>query len=111
MKKIYNNIIPLKGFTALTIWPFVFIRKDMAWAYNTQAERHEAIHGCQQREMLVVLFLLWYGIEWLVKWAYYRNRMTAYKNISFEREAYAHQNDASYLDDRRLFAWLKYLKN
>jgi hypothetical protein len=110
MKKIYNNIIPTKGFTALALWPFVFIRKDMTWAYYSVAERHEDIHACQQKEMLIVPFLLWYGIEWLVKWAYYRNRLTAYKNVSFEREAYAHQADAYYLDNRKLFAWVKYIK-
>jgi hypothetical protein len=110
MKKIYNNIIPFKGFTAMTLWPFIFIRNDEAGKFSVQVERHEKIHGCQQKEMLIVPFLLWYGIEWLVKFCYYRNKMTAYKNVSFEREAYAHQSDASYTDNRKLFAWLKYIK-
>lgn len=109
MKVITNSIIPFKGFTALTLWPFIFVRKDEEKYYTDVVDRHEHIHGEQQKEMLIVFFLLWYGIEWLIKWAYYRNRMTAYKNISFEREAYAHQNEMSYLDNRMHYAWMKYI--
>lgn len=131
MITIKNNIIPFKGFTALTLWPFVFVRKDEEKYYTEAVQRHEAIHGEQQKELLVLgciiamilcvfgcgwwsplsipMFLLWYGIEWLVKLCYYLNAMTAYKNISFEREAYANQHDAKYLDTRRCFAFVKYI--
>lgn len=110
MKKVYNNIFPVKGFIAMTIWPFLFIRKDRSWAFNTIGERHENIHGEQQKEMLLVFFFLWYGIEWIVRLCIYRNRITAYKNISFEREAYANQYDVTYTDSRKPFAWIKYIK-
>ena len=111
MKKIVNNIIPFKGFTAITIWPLIFVRNDNEKYYTDVVERHEYIHGEQQKEMLIIFFLLWYGIEWLVKLVYYRNRMTAYKNISFEREAYKNQNDLAYLDIRKHYAWTKYIIN
>ena len=111
MKIVKNNIIPFKGFTATTLWPFIFVRKDEEKYYTDVVERHEYIHGEQQKEMLIVFFLLWYGIEWLVKLCYYRNGMTAYKNISFEREAYKNQNDLAYLDERKHFAWTKYIIN
>lgn len=109
MLTVRNNIIPFKGFTALTLWPFVFVRKDEEQNYTHIVERHETIHGEQQKEMLIVLFYLWYLVEWLVKWIYYRNRTTAYKNISFEREAYANQHDAAYLDVRSHFSFFKYI--
>lgn len=109
MITVKNNIIPFKGFTALTLWPFVFVRKDEEKYYTDVVERHEHIHGEQQKEMLIVFFLLWYGIEWLIKLAYYRNANTAYKNISFEREAYKNQNDLAYLDERKHFAWTRYI--
>ena len=109
MITVKNNIIPLKGFTAITLWPFIFVRKDEEKYYTDVVERHEYIHGEQQKEMLIVFFLLWYGIEWLIKWAYYRNANTAYKNISFEREAYANQNGLAYLGERKHFAWIKYM--
>ena len=109
MLTVRNNIIPFKGFTALTLWPFVFVRKDEEKSYTHIVERHETIHGEQQKEMLIVLFYLWYLAEWLVKWIFYRNRTMAYKNISFEREAYANQYDAAYLDVRSHFSFFKYI--
>ena len=109
MITVKNNIIPFKDFTALTFWPFIFVRKDEEKYYTDVVERHEYIHGEQQKEMLIVLFYVWYGIEWLIKWAYYRNRMTAYKNISFEREAYRNQNDSTYPDNREHYSWIEYL--
>ena len=63
------------------------------------------------KEMLYVFFYLWYGIEWLVRLVMYRNARTAYRNISFEREAYMNQGSMSYLQGRGRYAWVKYLKN
>jgi len=31
-------------------------------------------------------------------------------NLSFEREAYQNMNNLNYLNQRRPFAWIKYLK-
>ena len=133
MKKIISKHFPFAGYKAMTVWPFIFIRDGMAWAYDERTDRHEHIHGMQQVEMLIVgiliaivlfvvgcrwwsllalpIFFYWYGIEYLIRWAYYRNRITAYKNISFEREAYAKEDDVVYLDSRKPFAWVKYIKN
>ena len=118
MVKVYNNIIPLKGFVALTMWPLLFIRKAAAWLFDAEDENHENIHGAQQKEMLIVgalfalpLFLYWYGVEWLVKYCYYRDTDKAYKNGALEREAYANQNDMTYLSHRRPFAWVRYIVN
>ena len=35
----------------------------------------------------------------------------AYRKISFEREAYSNEDDVIYLESRKRFAWIKYLKN
>ena len=110
MKKIYSNIIPPAGYKAITIWPFLFIRKKAAARFNDVDERHEYIHGEQQKEMLIVFFYLWYGIEWLIRCIQYGNAKTAYKNICFEREAYANETDVIYLDTRKHYAWFKYLR-
>jgi hypothetical protein len=37
------------------------------------------------KEMLYIPFYLWYGVEWLIKLLCKGN---AYRNLSFEREAY-----------------------
>lgn len=134
MIKVYNNIFPLPAFKAMTIWPFMFIRKKAVQCglFNEVDERHEEIHGEQQREMLSVgvlvlmglgvlgcgwwsllglpAFFYWYGIEWAVKAVIYRNTKTAYKNISFEREAYDHQREIDYMCHREPFAWFKYIR-
>lgn len=129
---VYNNIFPLKRFTAMTILPFMFVRKDRAWAFNAIGERHEGTHIRQQLEMLVVgvviatvlaasgcgwlsllslpLFFYWYGIEWLVRLCIYRNMTTAYKNVAFEREAYDNMYNITYLEQRDVFAWIRYIR-
>lgn len=108
MKIVKNSLIPFKGFTALTIWPFVFVRNDEKT--TPVIMHHEEIHGQQQKELLFVFFYLWYGIEYVLRLAKYRNRITAYKNISFEREAYSNQNNIVYLDERKPYAFVKYIK-
>lgn len=108
MKIVYNYIIPFKGYKAMCVFPFIFVRKD-ARNLTVKDINHEKIHGEQQKETLFLLFYLLYGIEWLVKVVYYRNTRTAYKNVSFEREAYDNQDDIMYLDKRKLFSWVKYI--
>ena len=108
MKIIYNNIIPFKGYKAMCVFPFIFVRKD-AHSLTVNDINHEKIHGKQQKETLFLLFYLLYGIEWIIKVVYYHNINTAYKNVSFEREAYDNQGDITYLDKRKLFSWVKYI--
>jgi hypothetical protein len=40
----------------------------------------------------------------------YRNVFEAYMNIPFEKEAYANENDYTYIKKRKLFSWIKYFK-
>lgn len=109
MITIKNRLIPFRGFTALTLWPFVFVRRDLLDRYDGKAVRHERIHGRQQKEMLLIGFYLWYGIEYLLRLARYRSTEDAYLNVSFEQEAYMNQADGGYLRNRRWYAWTHYL--
>lgn len=93
MKIIYNNIIPFKRFKAITIWPFIFARKQL----NEIDINHENIHGRQQLELLIIFFYIIYIIESLFK---------KYRNISFEREAYLYEQNLDYLKNRRWFNWI-----
>lgn len=86
-----------------TIWT-----RDPSWI-DAAVVNHERIHTAQQRELLFVLFYLWYIVEWLVRLVQYRDRDRAYRNISFEREAYTHGHNLAYLGGRRPYAWLRYL--
>lgn len=72
---------------------------------------HESIHTRQQLEMLFLPFYLFYVIEWLIKLCIYRNWNLAYRNISFEREAYRFGHDLTYLKHRKPFTWLQFLRN
>ena len=94
MKIVYNNILPVKGFTAMNLFGIIFARNE----YKPLARRiqnHEAIHTVQMKEMLYIFFYLWYLVEWLVK--LFRYGRNAYENISFEREAYTYHYDYFYL--------------
>ena len=105
---VVNKYLFGKGFRGITLWPFVILKypwlKDDRLLIN-----HERIHLKQQLELLLVFFYLWYFIEFLIGLLKYRNSNKAYKNISFEREAYKMENDNEYLSRRRFWAFLKYL--
>lgn len=82
------------------------------WARDTRwidryVINHEKIHTAQQRELLFIPFYLLYILEWAVRLLIYRSNKKAYYNISFEREAYRHGNDLTYLRRRRHYAWLR----
>lgn len=70
---------------------------------------HERIHIRQQLEMLIVLFYIWYLIEFLIKWIIYKDSKLAYRNISFEREAYVNENYFNYLKKRKFWNFIHYL--
>ncbi|KKB59919.1 hypothetical protein HMPREF1535_00191 [Parabacteroides goldsteinii DSM 19448 = WAL 12034] len=61
MKIVYNNILPVKGFTAMNLFGIIFARNE----YKPLARRiqnHEAIHTVQMKEMLYIFFIS--GIWW-----------------------------------------------
>ena len=97
-----------KGFVGITLYPFIFLkRKDLK--HDAELINHEKIHLKQQQELLIVFFFLFYLIEWTVKFLKYRNKFLAYKNLSFEREAYRNQDNLYYLEKRKIWAFLNYI--
>jgi hypothetical protein len=129
MKTVINRLIPFEGFVAITIWPFVFVRKDELDRFDSVAANHEDIHGEQQKEMLaagallgglmvmltgslwwlllVPVYFWWYLTEYALRSMF--GTGNAYRNISFEREAYANEADMCYTKDRQAFAWILYM--
>lgn len=105
MKVVRNNIIPFKGFAAINLFGVLFVRKDVK--LSATLVNHECIHTAQMKEMLYVFFYVWYVLEWVMRLFMPGN---AYRNISFEREAYGNQNNGTYPRDRKHHAWVKYLK-
>ena len=102
---VYNNIIPFKGFKAINFFGMLFVRKGCV--INSTDLNHERIHTAQIKEMLYIGFYVWYILEWFIRLF---KKGNAYRNISFEREAYRHQENLDYLNDRPRFAWWKYMK-
>lgn len=128
MKIIYNNIIPFEGFKCINLFGVLFVRNGCVMTEKNF--NHEGIHSVQILEMIVVgltvllpfvlfgvispwwlfasvgTFYYWYFIEWLVR---IFKKGNAYRNISFEREAFDNDDDLTYLANRKRFAWRKYL--
>lgn len=107
MKIIKNNIIPFKGFKVINLFGILFVRGNVQM--NDYDINHEEIHTKQMKEMLYAFFYLWYLVEWIIKVAKYKDIHEAYRDISFEREAYANMYHESYLKNRKHFNWIKLL--
>ena len=126
MKIIKNKYIPFPGYKAINLFGILFARKKAKIDKITL--NHESIHSAQIAEVMIasvpfalllwlltnvwlglLLFIasyyLWYVVEWLIRLP----KGNAYKNISFEREAYANEDYSDYLSERKLFAFLDYL--
>jgi hypothetical protein len=90
--------------SAITLFPFIITE-----TLDEETLNHERIHLAQQIEMLIIPFYLWYGIEYLINRLVGYNADDAYRNISFELEAYKNSTDFQYLRKRKLFGFVKYL--
>lgn len=96
MKIILNNIIPFKGYKAINLFGVIFAREPL-----TKIElNREAIHTAQMKEMFYIFFYIQYVIEWIINLFKYKSTKEAYRNISFEKEAYMFQNNFKYLEYR-----------
>lgn len=94
---IHTRHFPPASYTAINLLGVVFAKVRL----TPEELNHERIHTAQMRELLFVGFYAWYVAEWLFLLLRHRNAFEAYRRIRFEREAYAHQRDLSYLSHRR----------
>lgn len=106
MKIIRNNLIPFNGFKCINLFGVLFVRKECGEMSKTDLN-HEAIHTAQMRELLYVPFYVAYLIEWVCRLFQKGN---AYRNLSFEQEAYDNQRNMAYLKLRKPYSWIKYLR-
>lgn len=135
MKKVFNIFLPpSRKFKCLTIWPFVFVRLEHKYNYTKTDDNHENMHGIQQLEMMTVVAILllfsatafsfsflwvltsplwyfaFYVLEYALRWLLCGfDSWSAYRNISFEQEAFLYQSDFNYLKTRKPFASFRYL--
>jgi len=111
MKIIHNKVsiwvTTFLNTSGITLFPFILFKNKLN---SDILILHEKIHIKQQIELLVIIFYLWYLIEYLIRIIQYKNVKKGYRNISFEREAYTNSNNKNYLKTRKLFSFLKYLR-
>lgn len=130
------KLILFPTYTAVTLLYNSFFKKDEE-DYSMDDINHECIHQVQQMECSVIglvlglvlcglfnfslwwvlilglgFFYIWYGIEYFIilcfaKWDKQNER---YHDVSFEEEAHNNDKNLNYLEDRKPFAWFKYIK-
>ena len=105
---IVSKFMVPKGYQGLTFFPFVFLKHKILKT-DKVLMNHESIHLRQQIELFVVFFYLFYGLEFFIRLLYCRNWYKAYRNISFEREAYYNEANLNYLQGRPFWRFIKYM--
>ena len=106
MKIVRSKYLPpMRRHAAINLFGVFFVHPNVH--VSERLVNHERIHTAQMRELLFLPFSLAYVMEWLVRLMMKGN---AYHSISFEREAYSHEGNMQYLEHRKRYAWVKYLK-
>ena len=125
MKVIYNKFIPPKGFYAITIIKWIFVRDkykylDGSSIYNKMIN-HESIHEQQILDFTPKAFPSWlrytigsicfyllYGLEWLFKFIpCLIKKKNVYRSLCAEQEAYNNEMNFKYIENRSKLFWLK----
>lgn len=133
--RLAKLLLPAKS-TAITLFYHSFF-KEYEYYYSCSDVKHEEIHQVQQIDCTTLglflgmficgvlggsvwwipilgfsTFYIWYVVEYLVIkiFAKWDNQNKSYHDISFEEEAFSGSSLPGYLEDRWMFAWIKYIK-
>ena len=106
---VVNNIIPFGKYTTINIFGILFTKIKKGVLTN-KTVNHELIHTKQMIELGFIGFYLWYCIEYLIIRLFHKKQGDVYRDVSFEEEAYANEKDFNYLNNRKHYSWLKYIK-
>lgn len=105
--KILVKILSFNFAKAMALFPIILINHE--YLRNDKfVINHEKIHIRQQAELLVIIFYVFYFLEYIFRRIQYKTHLKAYENISFEREAYANEKDLDYLKNRKFWSFMKY---
>lgn len=112
MKWVASVIFRLMGsnkiYSAQCFGIFIILREER-FKHNYKLLNHEKIHYRQQRELFFVGHWILYLSFYLYHLIRLRSHIEAYERNPFEREAYSHESDMTYLNDRPAYHWMKYL--
>ena len=104
--KILSYVAPIK-IAAISLGIFVFCRSEC----GPTLRRHETIHFQQQLELFFVGFYFLYLLFWLILLFKHREGDAAYAEIPFEREARYNQYSSDYLEVRKRYSWIRYVRD
>ncbi len=91
----------------IAIFPFIFVSRPED-KKNKVLVNHEKIHLRQQLELLMIFFYILYLAEYYYHLWKLKNPYLAYRQISFEKEAYANEHNLDYLNKRKFWSFRKY---
>lgn len=129
---IKNKFIPFGRYKTCNLYGLLLTKSDL----SERDKNHERIHTVQIIElailfsilMLVLIllsnlsywwlllsvsaFYIWYGLEYLIIRLFNLKdkQNDCYHEISLEEEAYNNDDNLEYLDNRKPFSWIKYIK-
>ena len=98
--------LPAMRANGMALFPFLLVKHELP---SKVLINHERIHFKQQIELFILPFYIWYVLEYVIYRLRGQTPNQAYRNISFEKEAYYNDNDLQYLKKRKLWAFWKYL--
>jgi len=101
-------VVSFLKYRGMALFPLILVKteKDRKDEYLIN---HEKIHLRQQLELLILPFYLFYLLNYLYNLITSFDHEKAYRNIIFEQEAYDHETELNYLQNRRIFNFLGYL--
>ncbi len=91
----------------MAVFPLIFIKEELSENRKKLLLNHERIHIRQQVELLVLPFYLFYIFNYLFNLIRYANHDKAYRNIIFEKEAFANEGNMDYLRKRKIWSVFK----
>lgn len=129
-----NKFIPFGNYVLMNVFGIILFSKgDYLNPINLN---HEKIHSRQILECAIVAslivlalvlifniscwwfiaslssFYIWYGLEYLIIRIFGNkdSQTDRYHEVSFEEEAHNNDSNLNYLNNRKLFSWIKYIK-
>ena len=130
---IKNKYLPFGKYDIINLYGILISKLD---TISDKAKNHEQIHSMQMLELglvcsIIILiliisfnlsslwlilsisaFYIWYGLEYLIIRIFcHKDKQTdRYHEVSFEEEAHNNDDNLDYLDSRKPFSWIKYIK-
>lgn len=128
---IKNRFIPFPGYETMNLFGILFTHDN---EIDSIEYNHENIHSVQWIECTIaaaililglcilsdvsywwllispVVYYIQYCLEYVIIRFFHKKQNDAYRDISFEEEAYANEGNLNYIKYRKPFAWIKNVK-